>query len=108
MMLHILNLSVDAADILPDAVPEDLSFNEIESIVEFVLEDVFHIQNALPEYDEQDEAAELVKTSIVYISSSYPVSVTRLFRDGTLLTFAPCSPAASQPTLEILSPPPKS
>jgi hypothetical protein len=68
MMLHILNLSVDAADVLPDAVPEDLSFNEIESIVEFVLEDIFHIQNALPEHDEQDEAAELVKTSVVYIS----------------------------------------
>jgi hypothetical protein len=108
MMLHILNLSVDAADVLPDAVPEDLSFNEIESIVEFVLEDIFHIQNALPEHDEQDEAAELVKTSVVYISSPYPVSVTRLSHGGTLLTFAPCSPAAVQPTLDILSPPPKS
>jgi hypothetical protein len=108
MMLHILNLSVDAADILPDAVPEDLSLNEIESIVEFVLEDVFHIQNALPECDEQDEAAELVKTSVVYISSPYPVSIARLFHGGTLFTFAPCSSDALQPTLDILSPPPKS
>jgi hypothetical protein len=54
MAVHILNCSVDAPDPQPDYIPEDLTYNDIESIVEWVLEDVLNIENAIPEHDEDD------------------------------------------------------
>lgn len=50
----ILNLSVDAPDFHQNTVAEDLSFNDIESVVEWLLEDVCEIENAIPEYDDDD------------------------------------------------------
>src|SRR5215211_2214802 len=55
LAMHILNLSIDAPDIRPDYIPEDLSYNDIESMTEFVLEDVFDIANAMSEQDEHDD-----------------------------------------------------
>lgn len=46
---------MDTPDPDPDSVPEDLTVNDIESIVEFVLEDVMDIKNAIAEHDEPDE-----------------------------------------------------
>ena len=54
LALVILNFSIDAPDAYSDTVAEDLSFNDIESITEFVLEDVIGIYNAIPEHDEND------------------------------------------------------
>jgi len=107
MVLHILNLSMDATDVSPDAVPEDLSFNEIESIAEFILEDIFHIYNALPEHDEQDEAAEVVKTQVVYIGSLCTATPICSLQHGTLVNFIFCPSFSVQPTLDIFLPPPK-
>lgn len=53
--LIILNISVDAPDWQPNHVPEDLSYNDIESIVEWALEDVLQINNAIPEHDDADD-----------------------------------------------------
>ncbi|MGQ0829711.1 MAG: hypothetical protein ACT4ON_15090 [Bacteroidota bacterium] len=53
--LHIFNVSVDTPDTEPDYVPEDLSVNDIESVVEFVLENVLHIDNAIAEHEEPDD-----------------------------------------------------
>lgn len=53
--LTILNISVDAPDMQPQYVPEDLSYNEVESLVEFVLEDVLGMENAIPEQDDNDD-----------------------------------------------------
>jgi len=47
-------MSVDTPDLQPDSVCEDLSVNDIESIVEFVLENIMHIDNAIAEHDESD------------------------------------------------------
>jgi hypothetical protein len=52
--LHIFNVSIDTPDAQPDYIAEDLSINDIESVVEFVLEDVLQINNAIAEYDESD------------------------------------------------------
>ena len=53
--LHIFNMSIDPPDAKPHNIPEDLSINEIESILEFALENVMGIKNAIPEHDEPDE-----------------------------------------------------
>ncbi len=52
---HIINSSIDAPDILPDWVSEDLSYNEIESVTEWILEVVISDENCIQEYDGHDE-----------------------------------------------------
>lgn len=54
MAVFIFNFSIDAPDAYGDEVAEDLSFNDIESISELILEDVLGIYNAFPEHDEND------------------------------------------------------
>jgi hypothetical protein len=54
LALHIFNCSVDTPDLQPDSVPEDLSYNDMESVVEIVLEQVLDINNAIAEHDEND------------------------------------------------------
>lgn len=54
MALYLLNISVDPADIQPDYIPEDLSFNDQESIIEIVVEKVFGFEDAFEEYDDPD------------------------------------------------------
>jgi hypothetical protein len=54
MAFHILNCSVDTPDAQPDYIPEDLSYNDMESVLEVLLENVFDIQDAIAEHDEHD------------------------------------------------------
>ena len=56
MALHIFNISVDTPDAQPESVPEDLSINDMESVVEIVLEKGLGIDNAIAEHDEPDES----------------------------------------------------
>lgn len=54
MGLYLLNISVDTADPNPKHIPEDLSINDQESIIEIVLEKVLGYENAIKEYDDND------------------------------------------------------
>ncbi len=54
MGLYLLNISVDTADPNPNHIPEDLSINDQESIIEIVLEKVLGYENAIKEYDDND------------------------------------------------------
>lgn len=54
MACIILNSSIDVPDIYEQFVPEDLTYNDIETIVELVLEDVLGIENAICEQDDVD------------------------------------------------------
>jgi hypothetical protein len=53
--LHILNCSIDAPDAKPYYIPEDLSYNEVESITEYVLEHIFDLKNIVNEQEDTDE-----------------------------------------------------
>ena len=55
MALHILNFSIDAPDPEPAGQPENLSYNDIESVTELVAEQWLKIDNAFPEHDEADD-----------------------------------------------------
>ncbi len=55
MALIILNCSVDTPDPQPQDVAEDLSYNDMESIAEIILEKVFNINDAIPEQDDDDD-----------------------------------------------------
>jgi hypothetical protein len=50
----IFNYSIDAPDPLGDSFKEDLSVNDIESITELILEQVFDLDNIVLEHDEDD------------------------------------------------------
>jgi len=50
--LFVFNFSIDVPD--NDSVSENLAYNDIESISEFVLESVLCFENAIPEHDEDD------------------------------------------------------
>ncbi len=54
MGLYLLNISVDMADPNPEHIPEDLSINDQESIVEIVVEQVLGYEDAFKEYDDND------------------------------------------------------
>jgi hypothetical protein len=54
MGLYLLNISVDTADPNPEHIPENLSINDQESIVEIVVEKILGYENAIKEYDDHD------------------------------------------------------
>jgi hypothetical protein len=54
MGVFLLNISVDTADPNPEHIPEDLSINDQESIIEIVLEKVLGYEDAIKEYDDHD------------------------------------------------------
>ncbi|SEB45281.1 hypothetical protein SAMN05192540_0356 [Maribacter dokdonensis] len=54
MGLYMLNISVDTADPNPQHIPEDLTFNDQESIIEVILEQILGYENAIQEYDDND------------------------------------------------------
>ena len=64
MGLHLLNISVDTADLYPEYIPEDLSINDQESIVEIVLEKVLGYEDAIKEYDDHDTEDHNKKTNV--------------------------------------------
>jgi hypothetical protein len=73
LAMHILNISVDMPDGNPDSVPEDLTINDQESMVELVLEKCVGIENAIAEHDEADDEErdfEMTKEFKVY-SNTY-------------------------------------
>lgn len=55
----ILNLSVDTPDLYDNSIPEDLTYNDTESVVEWVLEDVLQFENAIAEHDDDDQNSPL-------------------------------------------------
>lgn len=54
MGLYLLNISVDTADPNPEHIPEDLTINDQESIVEIIVEQVLGFEDAIKEYDDHD------------------------------------------------------
>lgn len=55
MALYLFNFSIDSRDAYSDAVAEDLSVNDIESVYEFLTEGVLGVENAVEEHDEHDQ-----------------------------------------------------
>ncbi|APY12722.1 hypothetical protein BWZ22_00320 [Seonamhaeicola sp. S2-3] len=79
MSLHILNISVDAPDVKPDYIPEDLGYNDMESVVEIVLEQILGFEDAIPEQEDDDTSQGLLNHSFV------PVFYQKQFNYSVLL-----------------------
>jgi hypothetical protein len=104
--LQLANISIDPADLNPGN--EDLSINDIESCVEFVLEVVLNRFDAVKECDEKDEQTSQPTASIVLFASE-PASH---LQDQTFSTipqplFNYSTSFFDSLTIPITSPPPK-
>lgn len=64
MGLYFLNISVDTRDLYPNYVPEDLTINDQESVVEIIVEKVLGYEDAIKEYDDHDPEDHNSKTNI--------------------------------------------
>lgn len=64
MGLYLLNISVDTADHNPRHIPEDLTFNDQESIIEIVVEKILGFEDAIVEYDDHDPEDHNNKTNV--------------------------------------------
>ncbi|RYD83441.1 MAG: hypothetical protein EOP53_00825 [Sphingobacteriales bacterium] len=54
LALFMLNISIDVADATPASTAENLAFNEQESMIEFVLEEILGMEDAIPESEDND------------------------------------------------------
>jgi len=54
MAFHLFNCTIDAPDLTPPGLPEDLSYNEMETVTEFIAEIIFGLDDFFPENDEDD------------------------------------------------------
>ncbi|WP_143083845.1 hypothetical protein [Flexibacter flexilis] len=112
MGLHILNYSVDSPDKQPNYVPEDLSYNDMESIAEIVLEQFLDIDDAMAEHDEDDDESgssfSKKRTFDVFVCHKFIKVVIGCpcYRDITFLSTY-TEQFFEQFNAEIIPPPPK-
>jgi hypothetical protein len=64
MGIYLLNISADTADPDPEYIPEDLSVNDQESIVEIFVEKILGFENFIEEYDDHDTEDHNNKTNV--------------------------------------------
>jgi len=111
MAVFLLNLSVDAPDPSPAYLPEDLSHNDQESIVEFVVEHVLGFENAFIEYDDDDneERSSNLTLKIVLTPPAVPFSErpALVIVDSQSSPYPPYLRWPSDPSGEVPAPPPK-
>jgi hypothetical protein len=107
LILQLLNLSVDYTDISPLA--EDLSINEIESVIELVMEHVINGENnIIQEGDENDFESIKSVFSLVLYSSSHHLEISRnpqRVHNRYVTHYQSCVESVDQ---TIQTPPPKS
>lgn len=76
--LYLLNISVDTADPDPSHVPENLSINDQESIIELVIEKVLGYEDAIKEYDDPDTEDHNKKTNVKIDLTTHAISDSNL------------------------------
>lgn len=111
MAVHIFNCSVDTLDAQPDSIPEDLSYNDMESVVEILLENVFDIKDAIAEHDENDtqEGSSFSIKKDFSFHNRNKVEKIKIFNNGLYHTVSTeyKEQFNSQFLPEIVPPPPK-
>ncbi len=110
MGLYLLNISVDATDPNPEHIPEDLSFNDQESIIEIVLEKVLGYEGAIKEYDDNDTENHNRKTNVkIDLTTHYIVdnNLNQSFIETTKYKFPDYSTNLTNGFQKLDFPPPK-
>ena len=107
--LHIFNISVDPPDAQPEWIPKDLSINEMNSITEIFFEEVLHIDNAFPEFDQHDNRDHGVPIGMHLDMMFYyhPITQIVLLENPKPLHIKQNENFIEQFSADILIPPPK-
>ncbi|MDX1351101.1 MAG: hypothetical protein R3279_12665 [Putridiphycobacter sp.] len=108
--LHLLNISVDAPDPNPQHIPEDLSINDQESIIEIILEKILGYENAIEEYDDLDTEEQQKKSNGKIDLSNHYLADNGLKRssiESTRLNFPDHHTHLTNGFHELDTPPPK-
>lgn len=111
MAFYLLNMSVDAPDKYAHYIAEDLSFNDQESILEIIIEQVMGFENAIMEHDDHDATRKvtLKKTQsldVFVLSYKNFLSNTKHLSDSKINNTHYFS-SSSNPYIEQDAPPPK-
>ncbi|WP_339878576.1 hypothetical protein [uncultured Algoriphagus sp.] len=110
MGLYLFNLSVDTSDPNPRHIPEDLSINDQESMVELVAEQILGMEDAFEEFDDTDSEDQTSKKNLkpdfLKFFSSTPKPVDNLI-PIRLHHFSKYEAVLSGGYTSISSPPPK-
>lgn len=64
MFLYMVNLSVDSPDPKQKHIPENLDYNDQESLIEILLEKILGFDNLLPEFDDDDGAKSSINLKV--------------------------------------------
>lgn len=86
MGLYLLNISVDTADPNPGHIPEDLSINDQESIIEIVVEKILGYENAIKEYDDNDTEEHNNKTNVKIDLTNHYITEIDLNKQSIITT----------------------
>ncbi len=107
LAIQLLNISIDPSDRERFGLTEDITFNEIESLSELLLEEVLEIEDCIPESDERD--SDNIKTgftAIALINANFQYNCTREINTITPPLTA-CSSFLSNGYLSRFTPPPR-
>ncbi|TQO38560.1 hypothetical protein GQ41_3211 [Arenibacter algicola] len=110
MGLYLLNISVDTPDPNPNYIPEDLSFNDQESIIEIVVEQFLGYDNAFEEYDDHDTEEHNKKKNVkidFLVNQAFPSESPRQLFIKKKRLFLDHEARLTNGFNEIDSPPPK-
>jgi len=109
MALHVFNCSVDMPDAQPDYIAENLSINDMESVVEILLEEVLNIKDAIAEHDEpdQDLPLEVKLSKSFYFQNLYTCEVLLIEMDGKIIPPSYNEIFFKEYIADITPPPPK-
>lgn len=75
LILFVLNLSIDSPDLYLENIDEDLTYNEFESIFEFVVEDCLEYGDVIPESDDNDDDSKFKVKKIDVLSISFKFEI---------------------------------
>lgn len=107
LAVYLLNISIDPQDIAASWQKEDLHFNEIESIVELIAEEIMNYDGAVPEHEDPDGE----KNSQVAFCKLFSPSVFlfTLFElpDRVKLPEASFSSRLTKQSTDVAAPPPR-
>ena len=110
--LHILNFSIDNPHTLFEHNKVQANFNEIDSVVELVLEDVLNIENAIPEHHAKTpvthkfNAKKVVWVFEYYQPIQFKKQIAVNFKPAVTTTFY-STQIYSSPFISLFSPPPE-
>lgn len=112
MALHILNFSIDNPHTLFENSKADAKFEEVDSVVELVLENVLNIENAIPEnHSKSPVTNKFSAKKVVWVYEHYePLQFTEPIAVNFKVVFANTfynNPIYNSPLVNIFSPPPE-